>query len=76
MMLKTDYNKLQRKSSSWSDRLAGALDQQEELQLDRYLEQLNYNEQDHALARSEVERWRWQKFGRGKSKMPRGDKRF
>lgn len=28
-------------------------------QLNEYLQQLNYNEQDHALARSEVERWRW-----------------
>jgi len=40
------------------------------------LEQLNYNEQDHALARSEVERWRWAEIRQGKSKMPRGDKRF
>jgi len=39
-----------------------AIDKQEELrQLDQYLEQLNYNEQDHAFNRSEVERWRWQK---------------
>jgi exonuclease SbcC len=37
-----------------------APDKQAELhQLDQYLEQLNYNEQDHTLARSEVERWRW-----------------
>ncbi|MBD2354450.1 SMC family ATPase [Tolypothrix sp. FACHB-123] len=37
-----------------------APDKQAELrQLDQYLQQLNYNEQDHALARSEVERWRW-----------------
>jgi exonuclease SbcC len=28
-------------------------------QLQQYLQQLNYNEQDHALARNEVERWRW-----------------
>lgn len=28
-------------------------------QLDEYLQGLNYNEQDHALARSEAERWRW-----------------
>ncbi|TAF07933.1 MAG: SMC family ATPase [Nostocales cyanobacterium] len=34
--------------------------QQAELQqLNQNLQQLNYNEQDHALARSEVERWRW-----------------
>lgn len=37
-----------------------AATQQAELQqLDAYLQQLNYNEQDHALARSEIERWRW-----------------
>jgi exonuclease SbcC len=37
-----------------------APDKQAELhQLDQYLQQLNYNEQDHTLARSEVERWRW-----------------
>ncbi|MBC6435702.1 hypothetical protein FM036_41020, partial [Nostoc sp. HG1] len=36
-----------------------APDKQAELrQLDQYLQQANYNEQDHALARSEVERWR------------------
>lgn len=28
-------------------------------ELEAYLDSLNYNEQDHALARSEVERWRW-----------------
>jgi exonuclease SbcC len=34
--------------------------QQSELQeLEEYLQQLNYNEQNHALARSEVEKWRW-----------------
>ncbi|HLO87184.1 MAG TPA: SMC family ATPase [Nostocaceae cyanobacterium] len=37
-----------------------APEQQAELQeLEQYLQKLNYNEQDHALARSEVERWRW-----------------
>lgn len=37
-----------------------AADKQAELlQLDQYLQQLNYNEKNHALARSEVERWRW-----------------
>ncbi|BAZ28145.1 exonuclease SbcC [Cylindrospermum sp. NIES-4074] len=37
-----------------------APDKQAELrQIEQYLQQLNYNEQDHALARSEVERWRW-----------------
>lgn len=37
-----------------------APDKQAELrQIEEYLQQLNYNEQDHALARSEVERWRW-----------------
>jgi DNA repair protein SbcC/Rad50 len=28
-------------------------------QLEQYLTQLSYSEQDHALARNEVERWRW-----------------
>ncbi|MBD2770781.1 exonuclease subunit SbcC [Iningainema tapete] len=37
-----------------------AHDKQAELQhLEQYLQQLNYSEQDHALARNEVERWRW-----------------
>ncbi|MBD1879103.1 exonuclease subunit SbcC [Coleofasciculus sp. FACHB-T130] len=37
-----------------------APDRQEELRhLEQQLQQLNYNEQDHALARGEVERWRW-----------------
>jgi len=37
-----------------------APDKQAELQeLEQYLQQLNYNEQDHALARNEVDRWRW-----------------
>ena len=46
-----------------------APDQQAELrQLDEYLEQLNYNEQDHALARSEVERWRWAEIKQGQIK--------
>ena len=37
-----------------------ALELQSELQqLDSQLQQLNYNEQSHALARGEVERWRW-----------------
>lgn len=37
-----------------------APEQQLELtQLDTHLQQLNYSEQDHALARNEVERWRW-----------------
>ena len=29
------------------------------IQLEQQLQQLNYSEQDHVLARSEVERWRW-----------------
>ncbi|MDJ0772569.1 MAG: SMC family ATPase [Mastigocoleus sp. MO_167.B18] len=29
------------------------------IQLEQHLQELNYNEQDHVLARSEVERWRW-----------------
>jgi exonuclease SbcC len=33
--------------------------QQELWQLDRHLQQLNYDEKNHALARNEVERWRW-----------------
>ena len=33
--------------------------QQELWQLDRYLQQLNYDEKNHALARNEVDRWRW-----------------
>jgi exonuclease SbcC len=46
-----------------------APDQQAELrQLDEYLQQLNYNEQDHALARSEVERWRWAEIKQGQIK--------
>ncbi|MBW4618523.1 MAG: exonuclease subunit SbcC [Cyanosarcina radialis HA8281-LM2] len=37
-----------------------AIELQAELQtLDAQLQQLNYNEQTHALARGEVERWRW-----------------
>lgn len=43
--------------------------QQAELrQLEQYLQQLNYNEQDHALARSEVERWRWAEIKQGQIK--------
>jgi exonuclease SbcC len=37
-------------------------------QLDQYLQQLNYNQQDHALARSEVERWRWAEIKQGQIK--------
>ena len=29
------------------------------IHLEQHLQELNYNEQDHVLARSEVERWRW-----------------
>ena len=37
-----------------------AVDLQEELQeLDEYLQELQYDEKTHALARGEVERWRW-----------------
>ena len=36
--------------------------------LDQYLQQLNYSEQDHALARSEVERWRWAEIQQAKIK--------
>ena len=46
-----------------------APDQQEELrQIDLQLQQLNYKEQDHALARSEVERWRWAEIRQGQIK--------
>lgn len=33
--------------------------QQELWQIDRQLQQLNYDEKNHALARNEIERWRW-----------------
>ncbi len=33
--------------------------QQELWQLDRHLQQLNYDEKNHALARNEADRWRW-----------------
>jgi len=46
-----------------------APDKQAELrQIDWQLEQLNYNDQDHALARSEVERWRWAEIRQGQIK--------
>lgn len=46
-----------------------ASDKQEELrQLELQLQQLNYNEQDHALARSEIERWRWAEIRHGQIK--------
>ncbi len=46
-----------------------APDKQVELrQLEQHLQQLNYNEQDHALARSEVERWRWAEIRQGQIK--------
>ena len=46
-----------------------ATPQQAELrQLDWQLQQLNYNEQDHALVRSEVERWRWAEIRSGQIK--------
>ena len=42
---------------------------QEELrQLDQDLQQLNYSEQDHALTRSEVDRWRWAEIKQGQIK--------
>jgi exonuclease SbcC len=37
-------------------------------ELEAYLQQLNYNEQNHALARSEVERWRWAEVKQGQIK--------
>jgi len=46
-----------------------APDKQEELRmLDWQLQQLNYNEQDHALARNEIERWRWAEIRQGQIK--------
>jgi exonuclease SbcC len=46
-----------------------APEQQEDLkQLDKYLQELNYNEQDHVLARSEVERLRWAEIQQAKIK--------
>lgn len=46
-----------------------APDKQAELQmLDLQLQQLSYNEQDHALARSEIERWRWAEIRQGQIK--------
>jgi len=46
-----------------------ATDIQGELQqLDQQLKDLNYSEQDHALARSEVERWRWAEIKQGQIK--------
>ncbi|MEA5581907.1 SMC family ATPase [Nodularia harveyana UHCC-0300] len=46
-----------------------APDKQAELrELDQYLQKLNYNEQDHALARSEVDRWRWAEVKQGQIK--------
>lgn len=46
---------------------AYASELQEELrQLDAQLQQLNYHEQTHALARSEVDRWRWAEIKQAK----------
>jgi exonuclease SbcC len=46
---------------------AYAVDLQEELrQIDAHLQQLNYNEQTHALARGEVDRWRWAEIKQAK----------
>jgi DNA repair protein SbcC/Rad50 len=46
-----------------------APDVQGELQqLEAYLQQLDYNEKNHALARSEVERWRWAEIRQGQIK--------
>jgi DNA repair protein SbcC/Rad50 len=43
--------------------------QQAELQqLDEQLQQLSYSEQDHALARNEVEKWRWAEIKQGQIK--------
>lgn len=46
-----------------------AADKQAELQqVEQQLQQLNYNEKDHALARSEIERWRWAEIRQGQLK--------
>ncbi|MFO0140029.1 MAG: AAA family ATPase, partial [Aphanizomenon sp.] len=46
-----------------------APEKQAEIQeLDHYLQQLNYSEQDHALARNEVERLRWAEIKQGEIK--------
>src|SRR4028119_2112495 len=46
---------------------AYAVDLQEELrQIDTQLQQLNYSEQTHALARGEVDRWRWAEIKQAK----------
>jgi exonuclease SbcC len=47
-----------------------ALELQEELHLlDRHLQQLNYDEKDHALARGQVDRWRWAEIRRAEIKQ-------
>ncbi len=49
-----------------------APEKQKELQeLEEYLQQLDYNEQNHALARSEVEKWRWAEIKQGQIKDAR-----
>mgnify|MGYP003333250297 CR=1 FL=1 len=46
-----------------------APEKQAEIQeLDQYIQQLNYSEQDHALARNEVERLRWAEIKQGEIK--------
>ena len=46
-----------------------APEKQAEIQeLDQYIQQLNYHEQDHALARNEVERLRWAEIKQGEIK--------
>ncbi|KJH72302.1 exonuclease subunit SbcC [Aliterella atlantica] len=52
----TEKQKLERSLSSGDH----AADKQAQLQqVQQQLRSLNYSEQDHALARSEIERWRW-----------------
>ncbi|MFN7523089.1 MAG: ATP-binding cassette family protein, partial [Aphanizomenon sp.] len=46
-----------------------APEKQAEIQeLDHYLQQLNYSEKDHSLARSEVEKFRWAEIKQGQIK--------
>jgi len=77
-MLRTGYNKTAQKQQLRSLEIGDyAIDKQEELrQLDQYLEQLNYNEQDHALARARWSGGVGQKFGRANQRRPEATSAF
>jgi len=66
---------LEQDITALSDRLTSqnyANEAQEELKLiDRSLVELNYDDKNHALARSEVERWRWSEIKRSELKQAR-----